>query len=74
MDRESIKSTNDPFDPIKVDREHIDYVCNNDDDLFDQPPATKMELWSYYLYYNGVRKLYTCVHTFYRKKNQHNKL
>jgi hypothetical protein len=27
--------------------------------LFDQPPATRLELWSYYLYYNGVRQQYT---------------
>ncbi|GAA5801339.1 autophagy-related protein 22-like protein [Helicostylum pulchrum] len=42
------KSKNDPFD--LVDKENINDVS---DTLFDQPPATKLELWSYYLYYNG---------------------
>jgi hypothetical protein len=44
------KENNDPFKSLALD----DIVV--DDTLFDQPPATRLELWSYYLYYNGVRK------------------
>lgn len=47
------KSKDDPFD--LVDKENINDVS---DTLFDQPPATKIELWSYYLYYNGVSPAY----------------
>lgn len=48
------KSNNDPF-------RHIESISVNDIDLlFDQPPATRAELWSYYLYYNGVK--YTLLH------------
>ena len=37
----------DPFTVEEDDREH-------DDTKLKQPPVTRKEMWSYYLYYNGV--------------------
>jgi hypothetical protein len=43
-------------DPFKlIDAEGL-FVEDNEIE-FSQPPATKWELWSYYLYYNGVRSI-----------------
>lgn len=38
-----------------VHKEIGDSTSIDEEVIFDQPPATRLELWSYYLYYNGVR-------------------
>jgi hypothetical protein len=46
-------------DPFKVEGDEIDETAQSEAQLlakgnvFKQPPATKGELWGYYLYYNG---------------------
>lgn len=45
-------------DPFKILDDEHGYV-EPSNTLFDQPPTTKWELWSYYLYYNGVRHGFT---------------
>lgn len=44
---EKKKNDNDPFRQLES--------ISVDEVGFDQPPATRAELWSYYNYYNGVR-------------------
>jgi hypothetical protein len=46
----------DPF-------EHIEYKTEEDEKPeLNQPPTTRRELWSYYLYYNGVKYIFTyCI-------------
>lgn len=50
---ESKKKNNDPFKVYPKDAEFGDNTSIDEEVLFDQPAATKWELWSYYLYYNG---------------------
>lgn len=50
--QETAKTVYDETDPFKIIDDEGGYV--EQQDLFDQPPTTKWELWSYYLYYNGV--------------------
>lgn len=45
------------IDPFKLIDTEGAFVASNDIE-FSQPPATKWELWSYYLYYNGVLLIY----------------
>jgi hypothetical protein len=51
MDDSSIEKNDDPFQFM----DNKDNISN--ESLFEQPPTTRSELWSYYLYYNGVRKI-----------------
>lgn len=55
MDDLSIEKNNDPFKLAEDDT--VSY-----DSLLEQPPTTRSELWSYYLYYNGVRTKLTYTH------------
>lgn len=48
------KKNNDPFLVYAKDKEFGDSTSVDEEVLFDQPAANKLELWSYYLYYNGV--------------------
>lgn len=42
-------------DPFHVnDHETQDYDKTTSNELLEQAPATRKELWGYYLYYNGV--------------------
>lgn len=42
-------------DPFHVnDHETQDYDDKTSNELLEQAPATRKELWGYYLYYNGV--------------------
>lgn len=50
---EKIKTFYNEKDPFKTIDDEGGYV--EQQHTFDQPPTTKWELWSYYLYYNGVR-------------------
>lgn len=50
---EEIKTLSNEKDPFKIIDDEGSYV--EQQHIFDQPPTTKWELWSYYLYYNGVR-------------------
>lgn len=42
-------------DPFKVDQED-EQVDSLSPAIRQQPPATRWELWGYYLYYNGVQR------------------
>lgn len=48
----SVKTLYNEKDPFKIIDDEGGHVEQHD--TFDQPPTTKWELWSYYLYYNGV--------------------
>ncbi|KAI9486255.1 MAG: autophagy-related protein 22-like protein [Benjaminiella poitrasii] len=41
------------YEDKKLDPFNLTIDSEDETLLFDQPPATKRELWSYYLYYNG---------------------
>jgi hypothetical protein len=43
--------------PFNTSDDEIDPNTEKGKEVLSQPPATKWELWGYYLYYNGV-KLY----------------
>lgn len=58
---ESKKKNNDPFKVYRKDAEFGDNTSIDEEVLFDQPAATKWELWSYYLYYNGVCGFFVAV-------------
>ncbi|CAO3583918.1 unnamed protein product [Absidia cylindrospora] len=40
-------------DPFETDEDVIDPSTDHGQEVLSQPPATRWELWSYYLYYNG---------------------
>jgi hypothetical protein len=42
--------------PFTSTDDEIDPTTEKAKEVLAQPPATKWELWGYYLYYNGVRK------------------
>lgn len=50
--QEMAKTVYNEKDPFKIIDDEGGYV--EQQDSFGQPPTTKWELWSYYLYYNGV--------------------
>lgn len=50
---EKIKTIYNEKDPFKIIDDEGGY--EEQQHTFDQPLTTKWELWSYYLYYNGVR-------------------
>ncbi|KAG4415241.1 hypothetical protein IFR04_011652 [Cadophora malorum] len=43
----------DKASQIKENLQKYEQLFGTDEDAFDQPTATRKELWSYYLYYNG---------------------
>jgi hypothetical protein len=43
--------------PFNSTDDEIDPTTEEGKEVLSQPPATKWELWGYYLYYNGV-----CMH------------
>lgn len=51
--QESTKTLYNEKDPFRIIDDEGGHV-EEQQDTFDQPPTTKWELWSYYLYYNGV--------------------
>lgn len=51
--QETAKTAYNEKDPFKIIDDEGGHV-EQPDATFDQPPTTKWELWSYYLYYNGV--------------------
>ncbi|CAO0802148.1 unnamed protein product [Mucor circinelloides] len=50
--QESVKTLYNEKDPFRIIDDEGGHV-EEQQDTFDQPPTTKWELWSYYLYYNG---------------------
>jgi hypothetical protein len=44
------------IDPFKLIDAEGAFIESNEVENSSQPPVTKWELWSYYLYYNGVWK------------------
>lgn len=41
-------------DQSRSNVEEFEHLFGVDEDAFEQPTTTRKELWSYYLYYNGL--------------------
>ena len=39
---------------IRSNLEEFERLFGDDEEAYDQPTTTRKELWSYYLYYNGI--------------------
>jgi hypothetical protein len=42
---------------IRENLERFEHLFGTDEDAFEQPTTSRRELWSYYLYYNGMSGL-----------------
>lgn len=59
----SVEATSQPADLSQLDPkerrirqnlEEFERLFGVDEDAYEQPTTTRKELWSYYLYYNGI--------------------
>lgn len=56
-----------PSDPhqkqIRSNQDEFERLFKVDEDALDQPTTTRKELWSYYLYYNGLSSAFSSLLT-----------